>query len=505
MTRAEITMRLNERIAVGEEMIARAISTDEALSAAFNERSRFDHFNLALLEKAFGEAGRAVEPYQALMTGAAIAMDQPSLQVRATRFRDGVTRRISALQSALEQVEFYDEPPQTSPVAPSGSATGTLDPSERKARRMAFLVKLYELADGQINRELAPSQAQAALGMSNDETEAACALLKASGHAVWPSEALDVIWLTAAGVDAAESAATPPAPTPGPGADGYRGPMRLHMPRADLEAHLATQIGEGHNLMKQSLHDNAEVELAERARKKWENVVGALLASAFGDEGEPVIRWWSRINNMASDHEDAYMSDVDSYHPGAVFLRQTQDLVDMLDSFGAEMQFAVDPTSVAAAPQGSAEVPTRAFIVHGRDPSHIRDTVARVIAAATSLEPVILAEQLNRGRTLIEKFRAHATTACVAIVIMTGDDAARLTANTTDPLNPRPRQNVVLELGYFLALLPPERIIVLREDGLETPSDFDAVVYYPLDASWPHNLAKELAGLGVTVDHSKVP
>ncbi len=150
--------------------------------------------------------------------------------------------------------------------------------------------------------------------------------------------------------------------------------------------------------------------------------------------------------------------------------------------------------------------PARAFIAHGRDPNNIKHVVARLIGAATNLEPVILDEQLNQGRTLIEKFRAHATTDCVAIVLMTGDDEGRLMADDErGVLEPRPRQNVVLELGYFLALLDAARVIVLREEKVKGPSDIDGVLYLSLDQpSWPNKLAKELDGLGVTVDYRAV-
>lgn len=154
-------------------------------------------------------------------------------------------------------------------------------------------------------------------------------------------------------------------------------------------------------------------------------------------------------------------------------------------------------------PEPDPTLPTAAFIVHGRDAANIRHVVARLISAATALEPVILDEQLNEGRTLIDKFKAHATPACVAIVVMTADDVGR--AANAPGEERRPRQNVVLELGYFLALLPPDRVIVLRESGLTGPSDVQGVMYHSLDdAGWGQKLAREIAGLGVAVDFKRV-
>jgi hypothetical protein len=147
---------------------------------------------------------------------------------------------------------------------------------------------------------------------------------------------------------------------------------------------------------------------------------------------------------------------------------------------------------------------TRAFIVHGRDPSHYREQVARLIERTTSLEPIILDEQPNKGLSLIEKFRAHARPDGVAIIIMTGDDVAYLKSAGPASSRPRPRQNVILELGYFLGTLPRDRTIVLREEDLEGPSDIEGVSYYDLSGDWKRKLARELHELHVEVDFSRI-
>ena len=47
----------------------------------------------------------------------------------------------------------------------------------------------------------------------------------------------------------------------------------------------------------------------------------------------------------------------------------------------------------------------------------------------------------------------------------------------------RARQNVVLELGYFLGKLGRKRNCALVVEGVEIPSDFSGVVYIPMDAN----------------------
>ena len=141
------------------------------------------------------------------------------------------------------------------------------------------------------------------------------------------------------------------------------------------------------------------------------------------------------------------------------------------------------------------------------------------------LEPVILHEQPNEGRTIIEKFEQHADVG-FAVVLLTPDDMGRSAGNGNEPkpsssvsiegkpvlldpsprngnnLKPRARQNVILELGFFLGKLDRACVCVLVKGDLETPSDYDGVVYTPLDdaGGWKHKLIQELKTAGFSVD-----
>jgi len=57
------------------------------------------------------------------------------------------------------------------------------------------------------------------------------------------------------------------------------------------------------------------------------------------------------------------------------------------------------------------------------------------------------------------------------------------------------RQNVILELGYFIGRLGRNRVAALKKGNLEIPSDILGVVYTPFDdtGGWKMALAKELA------------
>lgn len=111
------------------------------------------------------------------------------------------------------------------------------------------------------------------------------------------------------------------------------------------------------------------------------------------------------------------------------------------------------------------------------------------------LEVVILSEKPNLNRTVIEKFEANGDTG-FAVVLLTGDDvgALRPALGKEPELQPRARQNVVFELGYFIGKLGRERVCALYEAGTEKPSDYEGILYVPLDesAGWRLLLAREI-------------
>jgi predicted nucleotide-binding protein len=143
----------------------------------------------------------------------------------------------------------------------------------------------------------------------------------------------------------------------------------------------------------------------------------------------------------------------------------------------------------------------KVFIVHGHD-GEARETTARFLASI-GFEPIILNEQANKGRTIIEKVEANADVG-FAVVLLTPDDVGR--ANGDNDLEPRARQNVLLELGYFMARLGREKVCALRKGNVSIPSDFAGVVWEIMDdaGGWKQKLARELQAAGHAVDWNKV-
>ncbi|MDE0485502.1 MAG: nucleotide-binding protein, partial [Nitrospira sp.] len=72
-------------------------------------------------------------------------------------------------------------------------------------------------------------------------------------------------------------------------------------------------------------------------------------------------------------------------------------------------------------------------------------------------------------------------------------------------LNPRARQNVIFEFGYFIGKLDRKRVCALIKGDVEKPSDYDGVLCIPWDDpdGWKMRLIKELKSAGFEVDANR--
>lgn len=153
--------------------------------------------------------------------------------------------------------------------------------------------------------------------------------------------------------------------------------------------------------------------------------------------------------------------------------------------------------SPVVSPQGSP-LKRKIFIVHGHDEG-ARETVARFLEKL-EFEVVILHEQANRGRTVMEKIEAHGDVG-FAVVLLTPDDEGR---KIDGNLQFRARQNVMLELGYFIGRLGRSNVCAITRGSVELPSDFAGIVYQPMEDGWRAAVARELADAGFEIDWEKV-
>lgn len=193
----------------------------------------------------------------------------------------------------------------------------------------------------------------------------------------------------------------------------------------------------------------------------------------------------------ASNHERALM-----------IKRDIEKQVATLKSFieRAEL-FEVQPaTAKTTGVANSNSKIGNVFIVHGHD--LLTRYKLKEVIEKLSLNPIILDDLPNSGQTIIEKLESTSLTVQIAVVILTGDDKG--CSKNEDTLKPRARQNVLIELGYFLAHLGRKNVIALHEKDVEIPSDYSGVCYISLENDWVIKLAKELKSCGADIDMNKL-
>ncbi|WP_081882531.1 TIR domain-containing protein [Cryobacterium sp. MLB-32] len=162
------------------------------------------------------------------------------------------------------------------------------------------------------------------------------------------------------------------------------------------------------------------------------------------------------------------------------------------------------PAPQAAMPPGSGLAPAslpNLFIVHGHDEA-ARDSIRIYVHKLTGVMPISLAEEAGRGKTIIEKFETYGTAASFVIVLLTPDDVGQTVADRDAGTMPnfRARQNVVLELGYFIGKIGRDNIVVVVDKDVERPSDLAGLSYveYP-GSNWKDDLRVELQAAALTL------
>ena len=147
------------------------------------------------------------------------------------------------------------------------------------------------------------------------------------------------------------------------------------------------------------------------------------------------------------------------------------------------------------------------FIVHGRDHEPMKEL--KTMLYEFGLDPIVLHEQASGGLTLAEKLERYAGKVGFTFVILTPDDVGgqkedirkklgadlpflqrpvvllgpSVVDNILKNFEPRARQNVIFEMGYFWGMLERKRVCCLLKGNVEKPSDIEGIVYIPFKES----------------------
>lgn len=279
--------------------------------------------------------------------------------------------------------------------------------------------------------------------------------------------------------------------------------LMLQVSRSDTQARFENQIKQGRSILDTKIASHTGLESAKNRFKKWHDYNKQLLRimanteELYAEYMEPIVLPEIKIAT-------GFNKDTD------LFRYELRERIRRLDSIHLRLELLPevastnDPSKDSVAPQPTVnrKIGNRVFIVHGHD-QEIKHSVARCVERL-GLEAIILQEQSEQGRTIIEKFEDYADVD-FAVVLLTPDDVG---ASQKDPtaLQPRARQNVILELGFFIGKLGRKHVCALYKGDIERPSDVAGSLWIQIDDhdAWQLKLAREMKQAGLDIDVNKL-
>ena len=125
----------------------------------------------------------------------------------------------------------------------------------------------------------------------------------------------------------------------------------------------------------------------------------------------------------------------------------------------------------------------KVFVVHGHD-VNARDQLELVLHKL-GLNPFVLQNSSGGGLTIIEALEKEIgprpEAARFGIVLLTPDDMGYSNQAGESAIQPRARQNVVLETGMLISALGRPNMAILVKGNLEVPSDANGIIYLGFD------------------------
>jgi len=237
---------------------------------------------------------------------------------------------------------------------------------------------------------------------------------------------------------------------------------KLTVPRLEAEDKIKVQINKGKDIKKIDINNTSDIDCVETSYNKWSNYNKELLQRLFNNE---IIK---------DEYEKSFpMTGISANPfgggptPGQKIERlheRIQYKINVLESLLERLELIPEESGILSNQARAiinTEISSDIFLVHGHDEG-IKNTVARFLEHL-DLNPIILHEQPNKGRTIIEKFENYSNVS-FAVIILTPDDIVLDVGQNEQ--KQRARQNVIFELGFFLGKLGRNRVCALYKEGV---------------------------------------
>ncbi|MBK8483496.1 MAG: nucleotide-binding protein [Saprospiraceae bacterium] len=264
-------------------------------------------------------------------------------------------------------------------------------------------------------------------------------------------------------------------------------PTELVISREKFKSDLEERINIGNQLLHENIQSQTEFDSNTTKYYKWNDYNSEYLKQSFNNEYneykssyDKCADWVGFATGFRSNPETPHDKLENHMKTISIKLENLAKLVSKAEllksSVNSSVQTSVENIEVL-------DMTENIFIVHGHD-DRSKIEVARTIEKL-GLNPIILSEQPNEGQTIIEKFELHSNVG-YAIVILTADDLGKIKTEKDDKY--RARQNVILEMGYFIGKLGRSKVFLYMNPELNCRVIFMASFILHLMKEVPGNL-----------------
>ena len=274
---------------------------------------------------------------------------------------------------------------------------------------------------------------------------------------------------------------------------------KLVVDKEEFKKQLEERIELGNKIFDRNILFSTDLEQAQSEYDSWNDYNSELLKQSFNNPHSEYRKDYDKkfatVTILYNDDGQLFLQSISRFRSNLEDkLSSLRNLINKLDLLKSDLTLlSINKTQFV----DSKDI----FIVHGHDEA-VREKVARFLEKL-GLKPIILHEQVNATKTIIDKFEHYAKNAGFAVILLTDDDIGE--SKNAESTKPRARQNVIFEYGYFIGKLGRDRVCALYEKGVELPSDLHGVIYSSLgDRGWQMDLAKELKAAGYEIDLNKL-
>jgi predicted nucleotide-binding protein len=159
-----------------------------------------------------------------------------------------------------------------------------------------------------------------------------------------------------------------------------------------------------------------------------------------------------------------------------------------------------------SATSASGNLSRRIIVVSGAD-SEMKQALTGALTRL-SLMPLVMREEPSQGKKIVENYSRDYSDVAFAVVLLSPDDFAYGKNETATKRKLRPRQDVVLELGFLVGKLGKGNVLAffIESPNFETPTDFEGIKFTPFDDrdSWKLALIRELRDCGYNIDADRI-